>query len=79
MTDMKRFWKHITKLDIYLNLRKNYPLGMIKEFMKTKGWEFKEQMGSELVFEKDKKTINIVTRQYSKHYYIWGIPKEILN
>ena len=25
---------------------KKYPLGMPKEFMKTKGWEFKEQIGS---------------------------------
>jgi hypothetical protein len=58
---------------------KKYPLGMAKEFMKTKGWEFKEQMGSGLIFEKDKETITIETRQYSKHYFIWDIPKKILN
>jgi len=56
---------------------KKYPLGMVKEFMKTRGWEFKEQMGSGLVFEKDKETITIETRQYSKHYFIWDIPKEL--
>lgn len=55
-----------------------YPLGMAKEFMKTKGWEFKEQIGSGLIFEKDNETITIETRQYSNHYYIWDIPKEIL-
>ena len=55
-----------------------YPLGMAKEFMKNKGWKFKEQMGSGLVFEKDKETITIATRQYSKHYFIWDIPKDKL-
>ncbi len=35
-----------------------------KEFMKTRGWEFKEQIGSGLVFQKDKETTTIETRQY---------------
>ncbi|WP_083652351.1 hypothetical protein [Bacillus sp. MRMR6] len=54
-----------------------YPLGMAKEFMKGEGWVFKEQMGSGLVFEKNKKVITISTRQYSRHYFIWDIPKEV--
>ncbi|MFS1515859.1 hypothetical protein V1503_04950 [Bacillus sp. SCS-151] len=56
-----------------------YPLGRVKEFMKTNGWEFKDQVGSGLIFKKDKVTITIETRQYSKHYFIWDIPKEILS
>lgn len=56
-----------------------YPLGMAKEFMKKEGWKFKEQLGSGLVFEKDKEVITIETRQYSKHYFIWEVPKDILN
>jgi hypothetical protein len=56
-----------------------YPLGMAIESMETKGWKFSEQLGSGLIFEKGKKTITIETRQYSKHYFIWDIPKEIVN
>ncbi len=59
--------------------KKKDPLGMTKEFMKREGWKFKEQMGSGLVFEKDKVDITIETRQYSKHYFIWDVPKEIFN
>jgi hypothetical protein len=55
------------------------PLGMTKEFMKDKGWEFKEQMGSGLIFEKNDEIITIETRQYTKHYSIWDIPKDLLN
>ncbi|HZH61140.1 MAG TPA: hypothetical protein VEY70_16570 [Metabacillus sp.] len=58
---------------------KKYPLGMAMEFMKMEGWKFKEQMGSGLVFEKNKEAITIETRQYSKHYFKWDVPKEILN
>jgi hypothetical protein len=57
---------------------KNYPLGMAKEYMKSEGWEFIEQLGSGLVFEKNKETITISTRQYSKHYFIWDVPKDVL-
>jgi hypothetical protein len=55
-----------------------YPLGMAIESMETKGWKFTEQLGSGLIFEKGKKTITIETRQYSEHYFIWDIPKEIV-
>ena len=50
---------------------------VIKELMKEKGWDFKEQMGSGLVFEKDEDTFVVETRQYSKHYILWDIPSEV--
>lgn len=56
-----------------------YPFGVMKEIMETKGWQYREQMGSGLVFEKERETITIETRQFSKHYYIWDIPKEIVH
>jgi predicted RNA binding protein YcfA (HicA-like mRNA interferase family) len=56
-----------------------YRYDVIKEFMKEKGWDFKEQMGSGLVFKKDEQTIVVETRQYSKHYILWNIPKEVLS
>lgn len=65
--------RYISKYD------KEYPLGMAIEFMQRRGWVFNEQMGSVLIFEKDKELINISTRQYSKHYFIWDVPREILN
>lgn len=52
---------------------------VIKEFMKEKGWDFKEQMGSSLVFENDEETLVIETRQYSNHYILWSIPSEFFN
>lgn len=58
---------------------RKYPYGMTKEMMKSKGWKYKEQLGSGLVFEKNKEIITIGTRQYSKHYYIWDVPKEIFD
>ncbi|MGM0845490.1 MAG: hypothetical protein ACQEUT_10970 [Bacillota bacterium] len=56
-----------------------YPLGMAREYMETLDWEFKEQIGSGLMFEKGGKTITIETRQFSEHYFIWDISKELLN
>lgn len=47
--------------------------------MKEKGWDFKEKLGSGLVFEKAEKTFVVETRQYSKHYILWNIPKKVLN
>lgn len=52
---------------------------VIKEFMKEKGWDFKEQLGSSLVFENDEETLVIETRQYSNHYILWSIPSEFFN
>ena len=57
----------------------NSGYNVIKEFMKEKGWDFKEQKGSGLVFENDEETLVIETRQYSKHYILWNIPSEFFN
>lgn len=59
--------------------KKKYPYGMVKEFMKDKGWSFKEQMGSGLVFKKGEDVVTISTRQYSRRYYLWSVPKEVHN
>lgn len=51
----------------------------IKEFMKEKGWDFKEQMGSGLAFENDEEILVVETKQYSKNYILWNIPSEFFN
>jgi hypothetical protein len=55
-----------------------YPYGIAIEFMKSLGWEFKEQMGSGFIFEKNGQKAVVETRQYSKQYYIWDVPKEVI-
>ncbi|MRX73693.1 hypothetical protein GJU40_16250 [Bacillus lacus] len=50
-----------------------------KKFMKEKGWVFKEQMGSGLVFEKNEKTTIVGIRGSSKNYIQWDISKEVLD
>ncbi len=59
--------------------KEKYPYGIAMEFMKEKGWDFKEQMGAGLVFQKNEEVIVIETKHYSKHYYLWDVPKEVLN
>jgi hypothetical protein len=54
-----------------------YPYGIAIESMKSLGWEFKEQMGSGFIFEKNGQKAVVETRQYSKQYYIWDVPKEV--
>ncbi len=49
---------------------------IVKGFMKDRGWNFKEQMGSGLLFEKDKQTTIVETRQFSKYYFLWDFPIE---
>ncbi|MRG86071.1 hypothetical protein GH754_06990 [Salinibacillus xinjiangensis] len=48
---------------------------VIKQFMEDHGWGFKEQLGSGLVFVKDNETRLIETRLYSKHYFLWSVPR----
>lgn len=48
---------------------------VMKDIMKEKGWTFKEQMGSGFIFEKDGEIMTIGTRQYTKKYFLWTIPK----
>jgi hypothetical protein len=55
-----------------------YPYGIAIESMKSLGWEFKEQMGSGFIFEKNGQKAIVETRQYSKQYYIWDVPKEVI-
>lgn len=55
-----------------------YPYGIAIEFMESKGWEFKEQMGSGFIFEKNGQEVVVETRQYSKQYYIWDVPNEVI-
>ncbi len=50
---------------------------VIKDLMKEKEWEYTEQIGAGLVFEKDGETIVVETSQYSKRYFLWSIPYEI--
>ncbi|WP_171910645.1 hypothetical protein [Rossellomorea aquimaris] len=52
---------------------------MVKEWMKKADWTFTEQTGSGLEFAKENEVITIETRQYSRHYVIWDVPKEIVN
>lgn len=47
---------------------------VVKDFMQEKGWAFKEQMGSGLIFEKDGDKIVVETRQYTRNYFVWSIP-----
>jgi hypothetical protein len=35
-------------------------------------------MGSGFIFEKNGQKAVVETRQYSKQYYIWDVPKEVI-
>ena len=50
---------------------------IIKEFMRENGWQYKEQMGSGFIFEKDRVTVTIGTRLFTKNYFLWDVPKEV--
>jgi hypothetical protein len=52
---------------------------VIKDVIKKNGWDFKEQMGAGLVFEKSGQTIVVETRQYSRHYILSDIPNDVLS
>lgn len=52
---------------------------VVKEYMETKGWAFKEQMGSGLIFSKDGEDAVVEVRQFSRHYFIWEIQKAFFN
>jgi len=51
------------------------PYHAIKEFMKSMGWTFEEQMGAGLIFIKGEKEAIVLTRQYSRYFFIWDILK----
>lgn len=46
---------------------------MIEAFMKDKGYEYTEQMGSGYFYKSSDKTIILARRQYSRFYVIWTI------
>ncbi|MFV8828557.1 hypothetical protein [Alkalihalobacterium sp. APHAB7] len=46
-------------------------------YMSERGWNFKEQMGSGFIFEKDGMVRVVTTRMYTRHYFIWSVPNEI--
>ncbi|MCM3627769.1 hypothetical protein M3194_10360 [Paenibacillus glycanilyticus] len=52
---------------------------IVKRYMKQRDWDYKEQMGSGLVFERNGESIVIETRLYTKHYYLWDIPNEVVS
>ncbi len=53
---------------------------MIHDFMKTKGYEFTEQMGSGYFFKSTAGQTAIVThRYYSRYYSLWTITEDIKN
>ncbi len=51
----------------------------VKAYMKRYGWDFKEQMGSGLIFERNGQSSVVETRLYSKHYFLWDIPNEVIS
>jgi hypothetical protein len=51
---------------------------MVKEYMKSKGWMFHEQMGAGLIFTKNGEDAVVEIRQYSRHYFIWEIQKAFI-
>lgn len=48
---------------------------IVKDYMKSKGWKYQEQMGSGLIFTKNGEDAIVEVRQYSRHYFIWEIQK----
>lgn len=51
---------------------------LIKEFMERNEWKYKEQMGAGFIFEKDGVTVVVGTRLFTKNYFLWDVPKEVL-
>lgn len=52
---------------------------VIIEFMKDKGWDFEEQLGSGFVFIKGDESLVIESKLYSEHYFLWDVPSEVLD
>lgn len=48
----------------------------IDAFMKERGYDFDEQMGSGYFYKSSEKTIVVTRRQYSRFYVIWTIIEE---
>ena len=52
---------------------------VVEDLMNENGWEFTEQLGAGLVFERDAETTIVETRQFTKHYFLWDVPGEVFN
>ncbi|MFT4416413.1 hypothetical protein ACLM5H_21340 [Fredinandcohnia humi] len=52
---------------------------VVEDYMKERGWDFYEQMGSGLVFKKADKTTVIETRLFTGRYFLWDVPSEIVD
>lgn len=52
---------------------------VIKDIMKGNDWDFKEQMGAGLIFEKNGQTKVVETKQYSRHYILFDIPNDAIS
>ncbi|MEH7081829.1 hypothetical protein V7139_03715 [Neobacillus drentensis] len=59
------------------NGNSNY--NVVKNYMKSKGWKFQEQMGSGLIFTKNGEDAIVVVKQYSRNYFIWEIQQRFTN
>ncbi|MFA5651942.1 MAG: hypothetical protein WC933_01085 [Candidatus Paceibacterota bacterium] len=73
--------KDIVKLDIGENkyITKSDKLEIIKSFMKEKGYDFTEQIGSGYFFKSDDKTSAVaVHRYYSRYYSLWSIAENLV-
>lgn len=72
--------KDVVKLDIGENkyITKSNNLEIIKSFMKDKGYEFTEQMGSGYLFKSNAETSAVaVHRYYSRFYSLWSITENL--
>ncbi|RNB88619.1 hypothetical protein EDM59_05760 [Brevibacillus nitrificans] len=73
-SNFEQFFESDKKLRFVSKNSGEFRYDVVKEFMKEKGWDYKDQMGSGLIFENDKQTIIVETRQFSRHYFLWDIP-----
>ncbi len=64
---------------IYVSKTSAFSQEIFQEFMAEKDWQFKEQMGSGFFCEKDGLSAVVTTRMYTKHYFLWTVPKEVQN
>jgi len=73
--------KDIVKLDIGENkyITKSNNSEIIKSFMKEKGYDFTEQMGSGYLFNSQTRTSAVaVHRYYSRYYSLWSIAENLI-
>jgi len=72
--------KDVVKLDIGENkyITKSNDPEIIKSFMKDKGYDFTEQMGSGYLFKSDAGASAVAThRYYSRYYSLWSITENL--